>query len=136
MILICSHRYYYPRKLLTHHFWTLQQRSEFAVINLRDRVMHNRPVFRYLQSKLPQLKNDPHYEPWRELLGKLGSGVHPSTKEILAVKTLFSETPYHTRALPYTHIVRICFINLFKNAFNIHINFIDSLLAEKFMWFA
>lgn len=95
----------YPRYFLTHHFWTLQQRSEFAVMNLRDRLAHNRPVFRSLQSKLPTLKNDPHYEQWRNILGKLGSGVHPTAEEIISVKDLFTEAPYNTRSLSYTHIV-------------------------------
>lgn len=95
----------YPRKLLTHHFWTIQQRSEYAVINLRDRLLYNRNVFRFLQSKLSQIKNDPNYEQWREALGKIGSGVHPTADEIIAVKGLFAEPPYSTRALSYSHIV-------------------------------
>lgn len=100
----------YPRYFLTHHFWTLQQRSEFAVMNLRDRLQHNRPVFRALQDKLPSLKNDRHYEQWSEILGKLGSGVHPTAEEIIAVKDLFVETPYKTSSLSYAHIVRIFFL--------------------------
>lgn len=95
----------YPRQCLTSHFWTLQQRSEFAVMNLRDRLSHNRPVFRNLQNKLETLKNDRHYEQWKTILGKLGSGVHPSVEEIIAVKDLFAETPYKTGSLSYTHIV-------------------------------
>lgn len=97
----------YPRYFLTHHFWTLQQRSEFAVMNLRDRLTHNRPVFRSLQSKLPTLKNDPRYEEWRAVLGKLGSGVHPTTEEIISVKDLFAEAPYKTSYLSYTHVVSV-----------------------------
>lgn len=95
----------YPRYFLTHHFWTLQQRSEFAVMNLRDRLSHNLPVFRALQSKLSSLKNDRHYDQWDEILGKLGSGVHPTANEIISVKDLFSEAPYKTTSLNYTHIV-------------------------------
>lgn len=97
--------YMYPRYFLTHHFWTLQQRSEFAVINLRDRLLHNRIVFRHLQSNLKQVKNDPHYDQWKCILGKLGSGVHPTVDEIIDVKKLFSEPPYKTSALTYAHIV-------------------------------
>lgn len=95
----------YPRFFLTHHFWTLQQRSEFAVINLRERLVHNRAIFRALQSKLTSLTDDKHYEQWKEILGKLGSGVHPTADEIIAVKQLFAESPYKTRSLSYTHIV-------------------------------
>lgn len=95
----------YPRHFLTHHFWTLQQRSEFAVINLRDRLMHSRPVLRHLQSNMASLKNDRHYERWRDILGKLGSGLHPTVEDILRVEPLFAEPPYKRQSLSYTHMV-------------------------------
>lgn len=95
----------YPRHFLTHHFWTLQQRSEFAVINLRDRLVYNRPVLRHLQSNMSTLKNDRHYERWRDILGKLGSGLHPSVEDIIRVNELFAEPPYKMKSLGYTHIV-------------------------------
>lgn len=115
----------YPRQCLTSHFWTLQQRSEFSVMNLRDRLAYNRPVFRNLQNKLETLRNDRHYEQWRSILGKLGSGVHPTVDEILSVKDLFSERPYKTGALPYTHIVSFVFdCQLFLIIFNDNFLFI------------
>lgn len=98
-------RYMYPRYFLTHHFWTLQQRSEFAVMNLRDRLMHNRLVLRHLQSSMSTLKNDRHYERWRDILGKLGSGLHPTVEDIIRVEQLFSEPPYKIKSLGYTHVV-------------------------------
>lgn len=97
----------YPRYFLTHHFWTLQQRSEFAVMDLRDRLLYNRNVFRHLQSDLRQVKNDEHYEQWKIILGKLGSGLHPTVQEIISVQKLFSEPPYKTTSLSYTHIVSL-----------------------------
>lgn len=123
----------YPRQCLTSHFWTLQQRSEFSVMNLRDRLAYNRQVFRNLQNKLETLRNDRHYEQWRSILGKLGSGVHPTVDEILSVKDLFSERPYKTGALPYTHIVSFIFdCHLFLLIFN------DILFypPETLGWFA
>lgn len=95
----------YPRKLLTYHFWTLQQRSEFAIINLQDRISHNLKVFRFLQSKLSQVKNDVNYEKWRHVLGQLGSGTHPTAEEVISVKELFAAAPYKTSSLSYMHIV-------------------------------
>lgn len=109
----------YPRHFLTHHFWTLQQRSEFAVMNLRDRLMHNRPVLRHLQSNMSTLKNDRHYERWRDILGKLGSGLHPTVEDIVRVEELFSEPPYKTKSLSYTHVVSVAFCSLF---FHFHEN--------------
>lgn len=112
----CS--YMYPRYLLTHHFWTLQQRSEFAVMDLRDRLLHNRSVFRHLQSDLKQVKNDEQYEQWKSILGNLGSGQHPTIEEIISVQKLFSEPPYKTTSLNYTHVVRVRFVR-FANIFQI-----------------
>lgn len=109
----------YPRYFLTHHFWTLQQRSEFAVLNLRDRLGYNRAVFRHLQSSMSTLKNDRHYEQWRDILGKLGSGLHPTVEDIIGVKELFSEPPYKTKSLSYTHIVS-CFSLFSHFNFTIH----------------
>ncbi|XP_031640469.1 LETM1 domain-containing protein 1 [Contarinia nasturtii] len=111
--------YMYPRFLLTHHFWTLQQRSEFAVINLRDRLVHNRAIFRSLQSKLSTIINDKHYEQWKDMLGKIGSGIHPTVDEIIAVKQLFAEIPYKTSSLSYTHIKHLAGLHGIKGIFTI-----------------
>lgn len=122
VIFVAFFSYMYPRYFLTSHFWTLQQKSEFAVMNLRDRLSHNRPVFRAIQSKLSSLKNDRHYDQWAEILGKLGSGVHPTVDEILSVKELFAEAPYKTSSLNYAHIVSkfiFSMRNFYKNLVNL-----------------
>jgi LETM1-like protein len=41
--------YIFPRKLLCRHFWSLQQRADFAAIDLRKRLFNQRPVLRCLQ---------------------------------------------------------------------------------------
>lgn len=99
----------YPRLLLTSHFWTLQQRNEFAIIILRNRLEYNRSVLRLLQAKKKQIKNDDLYDKWQQVLGQLGSGLHPSTAEVLAIKDLFQRPPYNTKSLGSIHIVSIHF---------------------------
>lgn len=122
----------YPRHLLTHHFWTAQQRIDFAVMNIRDRISHNRSIFRLLQGKLSQIKNDVNYAPWENILGKLGSGAHPTVDEILNIKSLFAEVPYKTSSLSYVHIVSFF---QFRNHFPVYtIYFAFFTLAETFMW--
>lgn len=98
----------YPRRLLSHQFWTLQQRCEFPVLELQDRLSYNLKVLRFLQSKLTQVKNVPNYEHLRDIFGKLGSGLHPSAEEIIRVKDMFAETPYKTKSLSRQHIVSLC----------------------------
>lgn len=95
----------YPRKLLTHQFWTPQQRSEFFVLELQDRLANNRRILRLLQAKSSQIKNDPNYPTWKHIIAQLGSGMHPTVDEIIKVKDIFAEMPYKTASLSYTHVV-------------------------------
>lgn len=41
------------------------------------------------------------------ILGKLGSGVHPSIDLMLKCKPLFEEQPYHLASLEGIHLVSI-----------------------------
>lgn len=99
--------YMFPRQLLCSHFWTLQQRSDFNLIFLKDRLIHNRPVFRHLQSQLDFLKCHPLHDPWANILGKLGSGQQANVDEILMCKELFISGPYHLLYLSRNHVVSI-----------------------------
>lgn len=38
--------YALPKQLLTSHFWTPEQKTKFEVEYLRDRLVHNKPIFR------------------------------------------------------------------------------------------
>lgn len=104
--------YYFPRHLLCRHFWNLQQKSEFNIIFLKNRLAHNKPVFRHLQLQLKRLKKYLAYRQWSEILGKLGSGVHPTTEEILRCQELFSNEPYHLLYLSGNHIVRTSLVKI------------------------
>lgn len=99
--------YLFPRQLMTSHFWNLQQKSEFSVLELKQRLMNNRPVFRHVQAKLKSLKGHQLYCSWKNILGMLGSGVQPSTDKILVCKDLFAEKPYDLRYLSRSHVVGI-----------------------------
>lgn len=98
--------YMYPRLLLTQHFWSTEQRSEFNQYYLKDRLTYTRKVFRCLQEKLeliiPENKN---HSKWTYILGLLGSGVHPTSEEILLVRRIFTEYPYHLDSLSSKHLV-------------------------------
>lgn len=98
----------YPRTLLTSHFWSAQQKLDFVQIDLRNRLLYNRRVFRCMQSKLDALKktHDPAYEKFAYMLGLLGSGLHPTSEEILDVKEVFQRPPFHLNSLSSSHLVR------------------------------
>lgn len=116
----------YPRHLLTSHFWTLQQRNEFAIIKMKSRLEYNLGVLRYLQAKLSECKQtDELYDKWKHILGQLGSGTHPTSTEILAAKDVFARPPYNTRSLGSTHVV-IDRRFIFSIYMRIYINFMCS----------
>lgn len=100
--------YMYPRHLLTSHFWSIQQRVEFQELFLKERTSYNRKIFRLLQSKLEATHLSGYYKTWNYVLGLLGSGTHPSAEEILSVKQIFNETPYHIESLSSSHCSYLC----------------------------
>ncbi|KAF7279751.1 hypothetical protein GWI33_006781 [Rhynchophorus ferrugineus] len=104
--------YALPKQLLTSHFWTLEQKSRYNIEYLHDRLVHNRPVFRHLQSQLNFIKynkeiRDDLYDSWAKVLGQLGSGVQPTIEDILACKCLFQDEPYHLFYLSRNHIFHL-----------------------------
>lgn len=101
--------YMFPRQLLTSHFWNLQQRSEFNVLILKERLIYNRPVFRHIQARLDSLQGHHLYCPWKNILAMLGSGVQPSIAKILMCKDLFMDEPYELNCLHRKHMV--CTLN-------------------------
>lgn len=100
--------YYFPRQLLCYHFWTIQQRSEFQMHYLRSRLIYNKSTFRCLQQELGRMKRKQHplFIKWANILGLLGSGVHPSPEELISCIELFTEKPYGIDYIHPTHVVR------------------------------
>lgn len=100
----------FPRSFLTSHFWTLQQRAEFKEFYFHERLTYNKPVLRCLQAKLKSTKTHPKYEQFRNVLGQLGSGTHPTVEQILDIKDIFAEAPFNIISLPGKHIVSFTFV--------------------------
>jgi hypothetical protein len=96
--------YFFPRTFLSRHFWNLQQKSEFNVSDLKDRLLHNRPLFRCVQAQLDKLEGHKRYAEWASLLGMIGSGVQPHVEQILRCKELFMCEPYHLIYLKRRHV--------------------------------
>lgn len=101
--------FYFPRQLLCHHFWTLQQRVEFQTYYLRTRLSHQRPVFRCLQSELSRLKKENHmlFKKLARVLGLIGSGIQPQVDDILECKEFFSCPPCNLSSMKPQHVVSL-----------------------------
>lgn len=94
-----------PKKLLCSHFWSIQQKAEFSIEDLKERLRNNKPVLRALQAKLDDIPDSNTKKKWQRVLALLGSGVHPSPNEVLECKELFTKEPYHLGCLSYSHMV-------------------------------
>lgn len=111
---------YFPRYLLTSHFWTLQQKLDFMLYDHKRRLRHNRPLFRCMQAELKSIGDQTLKIKWRDAIACLGSGTHPTTKGIIVCSALFSGSPYSLRALRRKHIVSL--ISCSSHCFWIHMS--------------
>lgn len=96
---------YFPRYFLTSHFWTLQQKLEFMLQDHKERLGHNKPLLRCMQVELKTIKDQTLKIKWQDAVACLGSGTHPSTKDILACRELFAGPPYSLSVLKRKHLV-------------------------------
>jgi len=96
------YRYYFPKYLLSSHFWSLQQRFNFALEDHTKSLHYFKPTFRSMQSRVSSVQDVNLRASMNVILSKLASGVHPSVEEILAVKVLFKGEPFHLSCL-YPH---------------------------------
>lgn len=103
--------YALPKQLLTSHFWNPEQKTKFEVEYLRDRLVHNKPIFRYLQLQLNFIKHSEKdkamFTKWSHVLGLLGSGGQPTVEDILACKELFTDEPYNLSYLSRNHVFHL-----------------------------
>ena len=99
-------RFVFPKHLLSSHFWSLQQRIQFAVIDQKYKLKYYKPVFRSLQAKLHILKNDPSFHNWSRCIALLGSGLHPKPETISRCIPIFGcDQVYHIKNINSSHIV-------------------------------
>ncbi|XP_046456409.1 LETM1 domain-containing protein 1-like isoform X1 [Daphnia pulex] len=95
--------YVLPKQLLSTHFWSLQQRRDFALQDHKKSVQHFRPTFRCMQARIPSVNDTDLTKKLSQMLSKLASGVHPTVEEILEVKILFQREPFHLNCLYPRH---------------------------------
>ncbi|XP_077268355.1 LETM1 domain-containing protein 1 isoform X1 [Temnothorax americanus] len=105
---------YFPRYLLTSHYWTLQQKLEFMLSEHKARLRHNRPLLRCMQAELKSIKTIKDQTlriKWRDAVACLGSGTHPTTENIVACSKLFSGPPYSLGNLKRKHLKELLAIH-------------------------
>ncbi|XP_068207128.1 LETM1 domain-containing protein 1 isoform X2 [Palaemon carinicauda] len=96
--------YWFPKHLLCHHFWDIKQRHDFALGALKKRLFNARPVFRSMQATLLSIEKKEHQDRCRAVFYKLGSGIHPTPAEVIALLPLFQGQPFHLRRIRAMHV--------------------------------
>lgn len=98
----------FPKRFLSPHFWSIQQRFQFTTEFLQDRLRHQLPVLRFLQSRLGQLRsNETAFQQMRHVLGRLGAGQHATVDDVLLLTPTLSNAPYSLESLPQNVLVSI-----------------------------
>ncbi|KAI5701293.1 hypothetical protein M8J76_000283 [Diaphorina citri] len=96
--------YMFPYQLLTHHFWSLQQKAEFLMKAQKKRLAYNKSVFQHLQSELDILRVNRLHSKWSQVISKLASGLHPTSQEVIECQSLFGHIPYNIGSLSTGHV--------------------------------
>lgn len=96
--------YVFPRQTLTSQFWSLQQKLDFAVIAQKKKLRYYRPVFRHLQKRIDAIEDENLRIKCQDIFYKLGSGLHPTTDEILGLKPLFIDEPFGIFKISHKHL--------------------------------
>ncbi|KAF2350660.1 LETM1-like [Trinorchestia longiramus] len=96
--------YLFPRQLLCRHFWDLQQSHDFAMRDLRKRVLYARPVFRCLQASVAGIEPLNDRVRMQSVCHLLGSGRHPRDTQVMELRQLFSAAPYGLKNIKRHHV--------------------------------
>lgn len=99
--------YKYPRVYLSSHYWTLDQRVDFALDDHKKRLLYFKPVFRHLQNNLKFIQDEQIRESVQSIFYILGSGMHPQLQQILLVNSVFRGKPYGVHYLHSGHLVSL-----------------------------
>lgn len=103
--------YMFPKKLLSHHFWTLDQRVNFQLQDSISRLKYYKPVFRHLQNKQSLVHDVMIRSRLYNILSVLGSGLHPPVEDLVYIKKIFSGPPYSLDSLNSSHLSDLCRIH-------------------------
>lgn len=97
----------FPRQLLTHHFWTPEQKASFMIYFHKKRFKHSRPLFYCMESKINYINNELLKIKWNGIIACLGSGEHPTIQNVISCITLFKSSPYSMNTLEHKHMKKL-----------------------------
>ncbi|XP_043203179.1 LETM1 domain-containing protein 1-like [Amphibalanus amphitrite] len=99
--------YLFPRQLLCRHFWSLQQRSDFALYEHKRRLAHHLSAFRHLQARRHLVTPESARLSLKHVFTLLGSGQVPCSADILALRPIFEGGPFSLERLSAVQVRRL-----------------------------
>ncbi|KAI0219858.1 hypothetical protein LSAT2_028626 [Lamellibrachia satsuma] len=95
--------YLFPRQLLCRHFWTPEQRIDFALFYLKRRLYYYPSILHYMERHTSTIKDLGKRKVFEDILLKLERGAAPSVDELLDSKDLFVGQPFGLDYLTKVH---------------------------------
>ncbi|XP_043491908.1 LETM1 domain-containing protein 1 isoform X1 [Polistes fuscatus] len=99
--------YFFPRQMLTHHFWTPEQKIDFTLYYYKERFKYSRPLFHCMEIKSNHIKDKLLKSKWSGIIACLGSGGHPTVESVISCIALFASAPYSLDTLESKHMSKL-----------------------------
>lgn len=96
--------YYFPRQLLTYHFWTPDQRVNFMILDHKQRFKYSRTLFHHMKVLSDYVDNTYLKNKWSGIISCLDSGGHPTVESVIFCSNLFATIPYSLEVLEVKHM--------------------------------
>ncbi|XP_014681919.1 PREDICTED: LETM1 domain-containing protein 1-like isoform X1 [Priapulus caudatus] len=103
--------YKYPKSLLSHQFWTPDQKMQFWLEDLTERVQNYNIIMAKLERKTRKITDDKLRIYMEDVLHELHSNRHPSTEQLLLTRQLFVERPFGIHKVGYKQMINLCKIH-------------------------
>jgi hypothetical protein len=106
--ILCPIAYMFPRHLLCRHFWTPQQRLDFALHDLRNhRLPQYLKILAYMEAHSASIRDTGRRKVFADILFKISNNIHPEVDAILDVRELFSNYPFGMEHLLRRHKIHL-----------------------------
>ncbi|GFN99704.1 letm1 domain-containing protein 1 [Plakobranchus ocellatus] len=102
-VLIFPLAYMFPRLLLSHHFWTPQQKQEFLELKMVKQLRHYETLFRLLERKMLGISSEESRLGLQRVVRKLESNQPVSASELTELHHAFEGRPFGTDFLSLRH---------------------------------
>ncbi|XP_014612630.1 PREDICTED: LETM1 domain-containing protein 1 isoform X3 [Polistes canadensis] len=93
--------------MLTHHFWTPQQKIDFNLYYYAKRFKYSRPLFYCMKIKTNHINDKLLKNKWCGIITSLGCGGHPTVENVISCIALFASAPYSLDTLDSKHMSKL-----------------------------